>query len=232
MIDDIQGWFTFKWLYDWVAREAGRSARMPTFVEVGVWKGKSLLYLCERLLAEHRSPFYLCAVDTWSMDPTGSCNGMVNEHLDKLRTQGRTLRDDYQRNVCLAGYRHLITDFVMPSVRAAEVIGPADFVFIDADHSADAVAADVAAWRPKAAVLAGHDVFQPSVFQGLCRSLGEGNFHVLAGLNCWTTHEPMARAWGVEWAYLVDQISKECADGECKPADGSEPGRVRPLVCV
>ena len=48
----------------------------------------------------------------------------------------------------------------MPSVEAAKLVGEHDFVFIDADHSYEAVADDIRAWRPKVSaggILCGHD---------------------------------------------------------------------------
>ena len=93
-------------------------------------------------------------------------------------------------------YGH-IHDYRMPSVHAARQIDHADFVFIDADHSADAVAADAEAWASKAAVLCGHDYSQAGVREGLTRVFGpEGvGWYPLPIMDCWTTYKPLADEW-------------------------------------
>lgn len=60
-----------------------------------------------------------------------------------------------------------------------------DLVFIDADHSYEAVKADIAAWTPKVrkgGVLAGHDY---GVFEGVTRAVNEINPHGLMGSVWW-----------------------------------------------
>lgn len=198
---DLQGWFSYDWLYDWAARNAGRDSRIPTFVEVGVWKGASISHLCQRLLVEKRRPFRLCAVDTWSMDPASEANGVQNSFLADLRADNRTLYGVYNENMATLGIRHLITDYRMTSIQAVNLIKQADFVFIDGDHSADAVAADVEAWRPKAAILAGHDADESSVAAGLDRALGPGNWYFLQFLRCWTTCRELSEAWNPHSAH-------------------------------
>lgn len=51
--------------------------------------------------------------------------------------------------------------------------GSLDFVFIDADHSYDAVIADIAAWQPKVKAggwLGGHD-YHPRTFPGVVKAV-------------------------------------------------------------
>ena len=51
-----------------------------------------------------------------------------------------------------------------------------DFVFIDGDHSTEAVTADIEAWLPKLkpdGVLAGHDAARESVRSGVRSRLGK-----------------------------------------------------------
>lgn len=61
-------------------------------------------------------------------------------------------------------YSDRITLLQGPSVEMAGHVGRVDFVFIDGDHSAEAVSADIRAWRPKVrpgGMLCGHDYGDP-----------------------------------------------------------------------
>jgi len=65
----------------------------------------------------------------------------------------------------------------LPSVKAAGCFEDAelDFVFIDAEHSYEAVRADISAWWPKlrpGGMLIGHD-YNPERFPGVCRAADE-----------------------------------------------------------
>ena len=219
-MNEVQGWFTWEWLYDWAARNVAPSAHTPIFVEVGVWKGASLIHLCKALQSLGRTDARVYAVDTWSMEPVGEENDLLNEYFAELRAAGTNLWSVYRENLVRAGVAHMVTNLRMPSLEAAELIDAADFVFIDADHSTPAVAADVEAWRPKTGVLAGHDVGQPSVARGLFEVLGD-RYHTLYTMNCWTTCDRLAaewkRCWDEEALALIDAVKstlgQEISDG-------------------
>lgn len=199
-----QGWFTWSWLYDWVAEHVSDRSNVPTFVEVGVWKGTSLAYLCQTLQKHRAKPFRVVAVDTWSMDVEyGPESNALNHYINSLKAKQQSLYDVYDRYLRDLGIRHLVTDMRMTSLEAADLIPYADFVFIDADHSAEAVEADVQAWNPKTPLLAGHDIGQPSVCRGLINALGAGQFYVLPLINCWTVHKPLADVW-------MDRLHETC----------------------
>lgn len=64
--------------------------------------------------------------------------------------------------------------------------GVLDFVFIDADHSYDAVCKDIKAWRPKVrggGLISGHDYEWPTVANAVHDTLG-GEV-IVAGDSCW-----------------------------------------------
>ena len=72
---------------------------------------------------------------------------------------------------------------------AALVPGPVDMVFIDGDHSYEAVRADIAAWRPLARrMLCGHDLHasgaKPGVRQAVEEAFGDGA-RVVPGTSIW-----------------------------------------------
>lgn len=155
-----EGFFNFEHFYATVAdnMEDGAIA-----VEVGVFKGKSILYLAERLLGRGiRADLY--AVDTFEGDEV-----LAYEQKGKILL-------DYLQNVY--PMREHITTIIQPSVQAAKSFADAslDFVFIDAAHDYANVCADIKAWRPKVrkgGMLAGHDYHHPPVYEAVRDTIGD-----------------------------------------------------------
>jgi predicted O-methyltransferase YrrM len=122
----------------------------PTqWVEVGVLAGASTVWLGERII-ERDLPVMLHAVDTfegWDETPQGA--------------ELRALFDDNTREIAGAlGPRFCV--HAMESLAASTLFadGSVDVVWLDADHSYEAVKADIAAWLPKirpGGVLGGDD---------------------------------------------------------------------------
>jgi SAM-dependent methyltransferase len=79
----------------------------------------------------------------------------------------------------------------LPSVKAAKTFADAefDFVFIDADHTYEAVKADIIAWKPKVKPggwLCGHDYGKPYKCGGVKRAVEELlPVHELDGDDTW-----------------------------------------------
>lgn len=175
---DIPGWFDDEWLYD---RMIGRAPDNATFVEVGCWLGKSTAYGASRIRDAGRSIVFY-AVDTWEGSPNEPAM------VEAVAHAGGSVFELFRRNMQEAGVVDVIRTLRMPSVSAARLFadGCLDFVFIDADHSCEAVQADIAAWRPKlkaGGILAGHDWnTYGSVQQAVTAMLGR-NFTVEG--NCW-----------------------------------------------
>jgi hypothetical protein len=150
-VDSIQGWFDFPDLY---ASLAERSA-LP-IVEVGSWAGKSTCFL-GLALKTLKSKNCVYAVDTWKGDP----NNVVQQELIK-QNGGVDMFEVFINNL----RRLELMDTVRPIQRTSgvassffddESIGA---VFIDADHSYDAVTHDLQMWYPKVVhggFIAGHD---------------------------------------------------------------------------
>jgi hypothetical protein len=154
----IAGWFDFDRLYD----EAIDRVKGPAvFVELGSWLGRSTAYMAEEI-KRRLVPVTFYAVDTWKgTKGEAELEAVVNQ-------AGGDLFPTWQRNMSRVG----VFDYVIPlqsdSAAAASRFedGSVDFCFVDADHSYEAVKADIAAWRPKmkrAGVMAGHDVDRPEV---------------------------------------------------------------------
>ncbi len=175
---EIPGWFNEEWLYDRMIDRAGDHA---VFVEVGCWLGKSTAYCAQRIRDSGR-PLLFYAVDTWQ----GSANEPAM--VEAVDNAGGSVFELFRRNMEEAGVVECIRTLKMPSVAAAALFGDRtlDFVFIDADHTREAVQSDIAAWRPKVkpgGTLAGHDWHTySSVQQGVTAMLG-GHFTVEG--NCW-----------------------------------------------
>lgn len=142
--EDVFGWFDFEDIYEEAVRRAPEHA---VFVEVGCLHGRSTAFMAQTI-EKSRKPITFYAVDTWPKELGGFDNFWSNMSACKL------------------------TDYVKPvmhsSVEASRLFADEslDFVFIDADHSTDAVFADMTAWLPKVkpgGFLAGHDYYFDSV---------------------------------------------------------------------
>jgi hypothetical protein len=150
--EEIEGWFNFKYFYDWIVESAPQTA---TFVEVGCFLGKSLCYLGSAIRRSGKD-IALIGVDTCTGSPTTEIALGLAAHL------GGTFAGLLHRNVLACGLGDRVRLIVAGSVEAAALFAPAslDFVFIDGDHAKDAVTADIFAWFPKlkpGGLLAGHD---------------------------------------------------------------------------
>jgi hypothetical protein len=141
--------------------------------ELGVFKGN----FTEAMLNTHRK-LTIYAVDTWA----------VRAPLDRVGFQtydGRDFDDvrrEFDRKTGPFGRRVVVLQ--MDTVAAAEKVadGSLDFVFIDAEHTYEAVAADIDAWRSKVkpgGILSGHDYGHPR-FPGVKRAVDE-RFSVKTG---------------------------------------------------
>lgn len=154
MARKIPGWCDYEDFYAFLIREAPAGA---TFVEVGCLYGAGLeafIRLTNELRGGfERAGFVLYAVDTWDQRD-------VEPHLrPNFDGSGHPFNDfaDFMReNECLQHIRVIRES----SARAARLFddGEAWSVFIDADHSLDAVTADIKAWsRVAKRYLCGHD---------------------------------------------------------------------------
>lgn len=144
----IPGWFDFEAFYDLMIQTLNKK-EYSTFVEIGVWKGRSTAYMAERIKdTGAHIDFY--AIDTFEGSP--------NERLHQKDPDIRTLHQVALTNLHdLLGY---VTVVKKSSLEAVENFKQVDFVFIDATHTYDAVKADLAAWMPKikpGGFIAGHD---------------------------------------------------------------------------
>lgn len=134
--EKLNGWFDYPQIYDHAVQVAEDGAH---FVEIGSHQGKSTAYLALKI-KESGKKIRLDACDIWV------------DYWDQV----------FFNNMRKVGVIHRITPVHMPSVEAAKLYADEslDFIFIDADHSYEAVKEDIEAWYPKlkrGRYLAGHD---------------------------------------------------------------------------
>jgi hypothetical protein len=137
--ESIQGWMTreeLEWLY-------AAGTHMDTVVEVGAWKGRSTIALAA-------SAKHVISVDTWqgTIAELGGMHAEALEHNIYLDWLENTAEFDNVKGL------------ISRSVLAPEKIvdDKVDMVFIDAEHTKDAVIADITAWRGKCSkIICGHD---------------------------------------------------------------------------
>ena len=147
----VHGWFDFEPFYEKVVRSADEG-RVNVFVEVGVWQGKSLIFLAETI-REHGASVELYAVDNWSGGPE------VMGHVAELE---KPYLQIFKDNLEVAGCTDMVNVIEGDSAKSAEKFEDesVDFAFIDACHEYASVKADIEAWWPKVVsggLLAGHD---------------------------------------------------------------------------
>ena len=147
----IPGWFDFGDIYDRAVEEATDGAQ---FLEIGCWLGRSTCYLGQRI-KESGKDIRLFVVDTFE--------GVPEQDVQKsLEMQGASVLDQLLFNISEAGIADLVTVFPESSETAHTHFEDRslDLVFIDGDHSYDAVRRDILLFAPKVqsgGVLAGHD---------------------------------------------------------------------------
>lgn len=175
----IQGWFDYEDLYEkMILRYSQDGNKHITFVELGSWKGRSAAYMGVEIanaVSSGNKDWDLFCVDHWC--------GISNEAENVPDPYGFFLKN-------IAPVSQFIKPLKMHTVDAAFHFraNSCQFVFIDADHSYSAVAADIFAWLPKVSVggtLAGHDYTDtnfPGVKQAVDELLPEA---VVFGKSCW-----------------------------------------------
>lgn len=159
--DDIQGWFSYPYLYaDMVAQ--AKDPRRYIFVEVGSWKGKSTAFMGVEILNSKKDILFY-AVDTWRgseehLDP----NSGVYEPL----LLNDAIYSEFIKNI--RPVHKVVFPIRMESVKAADIFSDesVDFVMVDAAHDYENALADIKAWYPKikkGGIIAGDDLDWPGV---------------------------------------------------------------------
>lgn len=153
-------WFTYPRLYRMLVENCRPDG---TIVELGAWKGRSSAFLVVE--AKNKSPnISIHIVDTW-LGSGEHTVGMTDGLYEKFISNMAPLNGHYQSH-------RMTTDEAVPLFSD----GSLDAVFIDADHTYEAVKRDIANWMPKVrkgGILAGHDYIHtwPGVIQAVNESI-------------------------------------------------------------
>lgn len=174
---DIPGWFSDH-CAAWYRQRVKEAPPAAHFVEVGCWQGRSAAAMAEAIRDLGRSTRFDC-IDHWTGTDPAWDNGYHARLLEEL---GRPLREAFEENLRslnLWPYVNQVTGDSSESASAYEDQS-LDLVFIDADHSPEAVERDLRAWFSKVrpgGILAGHDARGLGVQQALAQVLA-GAHHV------------------------------------------------------
>lgn len=153
--ENINGWFNYESFYDAMIERFDNA----NFVEIGAWKGKSACYMGERLKDTGKNIRYT-VVDNFKGSPTEKV------HLQDKEIVNGTLYETFLKNIRpLRAFIGVIRDNSedVPQHLSDSTI---DFLFIDGDHTYEAVKRDIKLWLPKVkkgGVISGHDYDLESV---------------------------------------------------------------------
>ena len=171
---EIQGWFSDvdRLIYAGAIARYGRGAK---FVEVGAWKGRSFASVLP--LAKSLGYKQAVAVDTF----LGSASEMNDSHKEALTVN---IKEQFEDNIRKTGCTDIVHTIPENSIEASTYFPDEyfDVVFIDAEHTYDAVKRDIETWLPKVktgGILIGHDWLWDTVSSAVIDTLSpHGPQHV------------------------------------------------------
>lgn len=149
----VPGFFNYWPWYQQIARTLQDG---DTFIEVGVWMGRSLIYLVQECLRLGKTGIRFVAIDTFVGEQDQPAHSaIVAEH-------GGSLRATFEANLERCGVAGSVTIIEGDSAESAAAFADGSIagIFIDAAHDYESVRRDVAAWMPKVCpggILSGHD---------------------------------------------------------------------------
>jgi len=151
--NDIEGWMSngeLNWLYL-------QAKKMKSIAEIGSWKGRSTHALLSG-----------CKGTVTAIDHFRGSKGEEKEHREAKE------KDIYQEFLNNVGEFKNLKVLKMTGDKASEKVDKADMVFIDGEHTYDAVKNDIQKWLPKAKkLICGHDYNWQSVRMAVDEVLGD-----------------------------------------------------------
>jgi predicted O-methyltransferase YrrM len=166
---DIDGWFNHQAAYDYLLKQVPEGG---SFVELGAWLGKSSAYLCDQ--ATHQQ---ITIIDSFK----GTA-----EYIDSYYKLAKT-KDIYNLFLENMGERKFKAIKATSKAAARKFKAQSlDVVFIDLDHSYEAVKEDIKLWLPKVkkgGYIAGDDYHEN--WQGVIQAVDELLPHATFIDDCW-----------------------------------------------
>lgn len=176
---NIPGWFTFPKLYTHMV-ERYDNAR---FVEVGAWQGSSTSYMGVEIINSGKN-IKFDVYDVWGRY---SIDGLNTKDPEKLPDD--FVEKLFRKNI--EPVKHVVNARKLDSVTASKLYKDQslDFIFIDADHTYEAVYQDLIHWVPKLKFgghIAGHDYFNdPGVKYAVRAFFNVQDDRLYCGEQCW-----------------------------------------------
>lgn len=163
----VPGFFNFWAFYRDIA---DRLQSGDVVAEVGVWLGRSIIFLAQECRRQGKKVSFL-AVDTFRGEPEDQPG-----HYAAVDRNGGSVRSLFEANIQRCGVADMIHIVECESTEAATRVGneALAFCFIDAAHDYASVLADIEAWRPKVragGIVAGHDIQSPEVARAVSELL-------------------------------------------------------------
>ena len=169
-LDFGENWFTYPNVYIGMVNNSRPNGIL---VELGAWKGRSSRFLVSK--AREKSPDISIHIeDTWQGSP---------EHTEEAK---KGIYEKFIEN--MKAFEGSYIAHKMTTNEAASLFedGSLDGVFIDADHTYEAVKRDIQNWMPKVregGILAGHDYV--STWPGVMRAVDELVSGFSISEQCW-----------------------------------------------
>jgi len=161
---NLQGWFTFPNLYSMLVEHIPENGK---FVEVGVWKGKSLSYFIVENINKNKN-ITTYAVDTWEGSP---------EHTEESAIINKTLYEEFISNMSPVADKFMSMHMTSEQASKRFEDNSLDGVFIDAQHEYEPVKQDLELWWPKVKIggfFCGHDYDPSSMgWPGVAKAVNE-----------------------------------------------------------
>lgn len=155
----VPGWLDYENIY---RAAVARATSGELFVELGCLYGRSACFMASEIRSSGKK-IRFDAVDRWTIKVGKFPKGQPTPPaVEKICAAGGGMFEVFNYYVGACGFSDIINPIRAVSPDAASLYHgeSIDFLWIDADHTAPAVAADLKAWWPKiklGGIMAGHD---------------------------------------------------------------------------